>query len=225
MYLTRQFGKWIGLSLLFVSVTQILTGAESNHSLFQKSKAIQFGINSDFYFTKFNGGNFSFKYHVKDKWAVRAVLSLDYQNENSNDFSEHNMDPNETDRKQKYYHNGLIITGLLLYYPNPDDLSVYFGTGPYLTYANYGHNNYENDAAYSNQDNTGYGLGLSSVCGAEMFIKHNLSVHVEYQFDISYRYSQNKMKMESPEGSDYKRTIDSYQLGGSYLIVGMSVYF
>ena len=228
------------LLVCFLLLASVLSAKESTifhqdslNYLQKNAMAIQFGISNDFNLTKFAGSSFSFKYHFSRKVALRPICILGtriYDRTTDINYNE----TSRSDSDMDYHFYNVILKLPVVYYPKPlYNATPYFGLGPLIEY--YSGYQKSKDTITSNlyreteQEINQWNIGISALAGAELFIRKNISIHVEYFTSLYYQYRKetynethsNSRNSEKKQAWKY----DNYRFDGSDVYFGLSVYF
>jgi hypothetical protein len=189
--------------------------------------------------TSFQGGLISFKYHFNNHVAFRSGVGLSYDNSDSEEEREVFFEDSTIfNAKSKNENVTISIPAQLLYYINPDnDVKVFLGLGPYITYMVSNAKN--TDYRYSNNyygsvlielATKYYSIGLSSAYGVEWFFTDNMSLTGEYGFTFSYYYRETRLDRLRiyPESDNYIensfRKSEGWRFNSTGVLFGLSIY-
>jgi hypothetical protein len=206
-----------------------------------KTDSLAFNNAFDFFFI--NGYAIGYKFKLRENSALRLTLDLrgTYLNtEGESDF--HSSFPYDT-ILNKYSTEGesnniniAFSSSYLYYFLNTKYVSIYAGTGPYLSYNNYF---YENVSAYESQGtsyrntnkNDGFSVGLLSLFGVSGSLNENVNLFAEAQLFTLYQWTSSKYeRSQSNQGIEFDRQITEGSSNGgalefSIVRVGMSICF
>jgi opacity protein-like surface antigen len=193
--------------------------------------ALQFQIAEDFRLTSYNGAVISGKYNFSNSLAIRLGVSFsskeDEIDQNSSGTNNY-YSGSEKDKSSVY--DLQIKSQLLLYNPLIEDISFYFGGGLIFSY-NYNKQTRKivSDSLWIIYDDkiSGFGYGLEAIAGVEWFVRKNISVSGEYGLEIKYQNLDKDQDRIDSGQSIYKvnGSSKSIRLNGSYVRLGLSVYF
>lgn len=192
--------------------------------------ALQFQIAENFRLTSFNGTVISGKYNFTSSLALRLGVSISSEKIEVNQTRYDSINSSSTSGENDISGYSINIKSQLLF-SNPiiDDISFYYGGGFLLSY----YFNKQNDegkpdsilASY-NSTNSGFGYGFEAVAGVEWFVKSNISLSGEYGINFIHTNTESEQKTKSKvQNSSYKISLSETRTYGSYVRLGLSVYF
>lgn len=195
----------------------------------------------DFFFI--NGYALGYKFKLNDDSALRLTLDLrgTYLNSDGETDSESSYPfdtlSNKYNDQRESNNINIAFSASYLYYPlNTKYVSIYAGTGPYLSYNNYfyksmsDYESQETSYRYTNR-NDGYSLGLLSLFGVSGSLNENVNLFAEAQLFTLYQWTSSKYeRTESNQGAEVSRQINEGSSNGwsfeiSVVRVGMSICF
>ncbi len=201
------------------------------------SRALMFGLGSNFNLTSFQGGVFSYKWFTSTTRAHRFTTDLGFRYMTTDDTrrteSEINDETNILDA------NVRINYDLLSYNQVSRSVYSYWGVGPTVRFQIVD-SEWTRTTSSGNQpisskiDETEYqvGLGASFTVGAEWFVHSGISISAEYALNVSYNIANRDRELTSGitqtnPGSTIEEegSTSSINLDGSGARVGISVYF
>ncbi|HPC36379.1 MAG TPA: hypothetical protein P5268_07975 [Candidatus Marinimicrobia bacterium] len=198
------------LELLFFSLILISnsfsevkdsTIAKSPQNIQNGSKALQFLIGPNVQIINFQGSTLSLKYHLSPKQSIRCGISLIGKSEEydaDNKILE-NDSLNSKDFTDNDYYSVEINTQYLLYHPNKYSY-LFYGVGPLFRYSfSDRYDEIQNKLTGTwdvyetrEQKSINYYIGLSFVFGYELFITKTISLHGEYNQEVTYHHQHSK---------------------------------
>jgi opacity protein-like surface antigen len=216
-----------GLSLLFSILIISSTNAQTSYLDSLDGKfALQFQINENFTLTNFQGTTFSGKYHLGKKSAIRAGLSISFDDARSERESTINDTLNYFENSENNSIGFTIISQYLFYLVRTDDIGFYMGSGPTI---GFGHSKGETKLEISDSTfETGSGssdnfnVGLDAIIGVEWSFHKDMTISAEY--GIKFYYIHQTSEFETTSRKD-KRTNEAIRLTPNYINFGISVYF
>jgi len=125
----------------------------------------------------------------------------------------------------------VYLNSQYIYRPSIDnDIIIYYGTGPALSYIHRISNSSSqgsssSPAYYSISNQYSWTAGLDATLGVEYFISHSISLSGEYYGTISYSWTNSYTNYNSntPNLYEYKRT--GFTTTSSLVRLGISAYF
>lgn len=207
------------------------TLCNSTLNIHANSKALQFQVNSNFQFRSFQGSTISLKYHLSQKRAIRCGISLNGGN------SEYNMDRqiiendslNSKDLTDNSNISVSITTQYLLYHPAKYSY-IFYGLGPIFRCSlSNRYDEIQNNLTGSweltdsrKQKSSIYYVGLSFVFGTEVFISKSISIHGEYNQELTYQYRSAK---DTQPNQVNKSSITGFSFVSNGVNFGCSFYW
>lgn len=193
--------------------------------------ALEFQIAENFKLTSFDGAVISGKYCFDNSLAIRLGISFSSRediNDNNSSSTSNYFSGSEKNELSSY--DLQIKSQLLLYNPLIENISFYWGGGLIFSY-NYNKQTRKivADTVLITYDDkiSGFGYGLDAIAGVEWFVRKNISLSGEYGLEIKYQNlnkEQNRIDSVQPiykvNGSS-----KSTRLNGSYVRLGLSIYF
>jgi len=187
--------------------------------------ALQFQISDNFNLTNFQGTTLSGKYNFGCRSAVRAGLTVNFNNsdaENTETLLDTNI-VNTTNANQNIF--GLTLrTQYIHYVPAMYDILFFFGGGPFVGFnsgtsesnANF------NEPIHRKETLDDFYTGLDAIVGVEWFFDKSMSLSAEYGLRFSYNSSSRKLEEEHIiRETTFNRTL----IEGGDINFGLSVYF
>ena len=209
------------------------------HSLEDGAWALQFGFGSALSRRSFGEPDFSVKYHLSDRRAVRLGIGVDgLITFGNNDRHSGQTKPDSLEYAREFDSNGqdFELTAEYIFYSSPgSNIHILWGAGPLLEYhrrfektmtANYRPDGIHRHT-YETKTNT-WAFGISGALGAEWFFLRRVSIFAEYGIELEYRYTDRKMTGTSrDEGSqtEDKAHTNTFDLDLKTSKIGLSVYF
>ncbi|HCI56026.1 MAG TPA: hypothetical protein DFI01_08900 [Bacteroidales bacterium] len=194
---------FISLILFTTSYSEVndSTRYNSPQKIQDHSKALQFLLNQNFQLSQFQGSTISFKYHLSQKQAIRSGITLNGSNSEYN--ADHQIVENDSLNSKDLTNNDYISVSIysqyLLYRPAKYSY-IFYGLGPLIRYSLL--SRYDeiqrmqtgtwNISETREQKSSSYYIGLSFVIGCEIFISKSISIHGEYNQEITYHYQYEK---------------------------------
>lgn len=188
--------------------------------------ALQFQINENFTLTNFQGTTFSGKYHLGKKSAIRAGISITFDDTRNERESTVNDTLNFFENSETNSIGFTIISQYLIYLVRTDDIGFYMGSGPAI---GFGHSEGESkleisDSTYEtgsgSSDN--FNAGLDVIIGVEWSFHKDMTLSAEY--GIKFYYTHQTSEYQTTSRKD-KRTNEAIRLTPNYINFGLSVYF
>lgn len=219
---------FFSLLLFILSFISTTTAQTSYLDSLDGKFALQFQINENFTLTNFQGTTFSGKYHLGKKSAIRAGLSLFFDDSSFDRESTYN-DNDTLSYVEKSDNNSIgltIITQYVYYLVRTDDIGFYLASGPTF---GFGHSEGETKLSISDstvEKGTGstdnFNAGLDAIIGVEWSFHKDMTLSAEY--GIKFYYTHQTSEFETTSRKD-KRTNESIRLTPNYINFGISVYF
>ncbi|GBD91867.1 hypothetical protein BMS3Abin04_02599 [bacterium BMS3Abin04] len=239
--------KIIVIIVILLSTVNIYSQSNSDTTKQKPFKfytnSFQFRILQFFSLADFQGGLISYKYHFNNHYAFRFGLGIRLDNDNQDEEKNNLIDSITTSANYDLGSYHYSLQSQLLFYVNPqNDIKLYIGLGPYLSFSKTSRklNNIDiiskkTDYKFSNTDVTetkDYLLGVSSVYGVEWFFTKNMSLIAEYGFVLAYsnskaeyRHSIYEKNSKINHTNSYKRSSSGFKFNSSRVNFGLSVYF
>jgi hypothetical protein len=199
--------------------------------------ALLFQIGSNFSLNNFESATIAGKYQLNQKSSIRLSLSLNMNNQdadniikNEGDLSSSQSKENISDDRFGYRIDAQYLCNTFII----EDLSFYFGGGPFVGYSS---NNSENkkDPYYSNTtriisvDYNSLNTGIGITTGVEWFVKSNISLLADYSLDFGYdKTTRNTIEEyfgDQTSKTTSENSTSSFYIGNSYAKLGVSFYF
>ncbi len=204
-----------------------------------KTNSLQFKVYNFISLSSFKGTLFSYKFHLNDQTAYRLGVSVRARKGDE----EETRDVFHSDTSMFYQNsdNNYITMSIMieyLKYFNPqDEIKLFLGIGPLLSFNISSMNN--NDVSvlgntqdyYKKSQNERYQVGLTINCGLEWFFKKNMSLHAEYGFNAYYYFEESSgtriiVDPNYPNANNYYSNKRSgFRLNDAGGLLGLSVYF
>lgn len=219
-----------GILMLVACGTQLYGQVDStqrDNSLTEGAWALQFSVSNNFTLSSFKGSVLSAKYQISPTRAIRFGISGEASGYRT-DYPD--SDPSNLDWQS------FEISAAYLFYSSPHkDIFFFWGPGPLV-----GLQRYHSEGSNSGVDYTGsetrtnstWTLGISTVAGVEWFATKWLSIHVEYGISGTYSWltASHVIDRVSTDPSipslheDYSQTTKSWQISGTGVWLGASIY-
>ncbi|MCH8558675.1 MAG: hypothetical protein LAT84_12675 [Balneolia bacterium] len=202
-----------------------------------ESRALMFGLGSNFNLNSFRGGVFSYKWFTSNNRAHRFTTDLGFLYMTTDDTR---RSTNEVSFESDNFEADIRFNyDFLSYNQVSRTVYSYWGIGPTLRFQYTDVERTETTSAggssFSNRyEETKYevGLGASLTIGAEWFVHSGISISAEYALNISYNIANLDGKRTTGitqvnPGTiiEDERSASSINLDGSGARVGISVYF
>lgn len=202
-------------------------------------RGLQFSINQ-LSLGSFQGGTFSYvrknNPNQVERWGVSISSSSQLMNEditstyyNASDSSTTPGAPFDDDSDMDISLNITVKRQTLNYRPAYQDMSFYWGWGPLVSLA-YQSNHLENEIRLDSYKSPAISFGGIVTGGVEWYVRPNLSLHAEYQSNLTFTYQHQRTydKNYSADGSynEEKRNRDIYRISsGSKALMGVTLWF
>lgn len=206
-----------------------------------KTDSLSFDKGFDFFFI--NGYALGYKFKVNENSALRLTLDLrgtyvnsDGETDSKSSYPSDTVSNKYNDEGESNNINIAFSASYLYYLLNTKYVSIYAGTGPYLSYSNYFSKNlsdYEREEIsyrYTNKSD-GFSIGLLSLFGVSGSLNENVNLFAEAQLFTLYQWTSSKYeRTQSNQGAEVSRQINDGSSNGwafefSVVRVGMSICF
>ena len=167
----------------------------------------------------FQGSLLSARYHVSETSAFRVGLTT------NGSFEDEEIVDQENDSSPLVSENRSIqdygVTGQYLRYHRPsDDIFVFVGAGPQVSYRTAEIERTRSDGQEVQQvDQNGYRVGAAGILGVEWFVHPNISLSAEYGFEVTYD------RTVTEEDERLETTTSAFRFGGRSVLVGITFSF
>lgn len=244
-------------SLSFLSTGALARGTGSDtastfvNSLTHAGWAFEFGINSNFTLTSFQGTVLSVKRQLDSHDAVELGISGYLNNQDNGGSNHYNRGDTLTygySQSGTNNYGNFQLNLRYIYYPNPGGrVNLFMGAGP--TFGYYRSTNDINITAVipqppdpnlrvnypasPSQTQRSWNAGISAVAGVECFVLKYLSIHARYGFSLVYEkrdYNTNYTyqvfqdgKLTTSRGSQ-SSNFHNWQVNPAYVLFDLSVY-
>jgi len=183
--------------------------------------ALLFQIGENFNLSSFDGSVISFKYHFENSNALRIGFSIDGYSEDQNYLERINSmsDESESEEDKIYFRiNTLYLTYSELF----NNVSFYYGAGPFLSYSYMWHHYIDPENGTNTTEQDYWNFGLDFTVGTEFIINKNLSLNAEY--GMSIWYSKSDYETIDYNLSKFENEGSKYLFKGSGVKLGLTVY-
>ena len=211
----------IKILLSFMLTFSLIFANDSTETYFSKGKfSLQYQVLEDFSLTDFQGSIISARYFTSDRGVIRIGFSSDYSKNKENLIGEA-----ITANRIKSDSFMFGVETQYLYYITNNNLSLYTGLGPKISYIN------SSSKLFSNNTPAGeynikqsiekyeYGLGILAVLGGEYFVTKYLSIIAEYGIICQYELTKIKHSITG------ERENEGYELKPLKAKLGVSFNF
>ncbi|MCF7802380.1 MAG: hypothetical protein K9N34_10235 [Candidatus Marinimicrobia bacterium] len=233
------FKLLVAFSPLFTTLIWGGTPDTTDLSTQHPERGLQFSINQ-LSLGAFQGNTFSYVRKTStnqvERWGVSISTPTQLMNEditstyyNADDSSFVPSAPFDDDTDMDVSLNITVKRQTLNYRPAYEEMSFYWGWGP-LASLSYQSSRLENENRLDSYKSPAISFGGIVTGGVEWFVRPNLSLHAEYQSNLTLTYQHQRYhdKTYSADGSytEEKRTRDNYKVSsGSKALMGVTLWF
>ena len=195
-------------------------------------QAIQFGIGHSFKLDCFDGATLAYQRFLGKDVAWRVSLGVDLHYDSTEESQVHAGDYS-VDESFDYsgWNHGIYVSSEWLAYRG-DQVSVFFGGGPRVSYTSYRDDDIDFRSGtwrLRRRSGESYGVGLQGCFGVQWAATDWLAVHAEYRLLCTYSHEAEEYLWvetgEDEESYAENEVVDRFFLDSRGVRFGLSAYF